>query len=299
MKKYTLYLDESGSTSFTQETLVSRGVNFAICSIAVEHSEDSSLSAYFEYLKKKHSLGSIKPFHSYDIFENIHSAQYLSPSKSKLLCKSLAEFIEIAPIRFNVFYINREKCRKYFQIKKSITNIEINAHQYGQLIRDLPYDLVSTQALWWFSGDILSSESRGSVTAESREVDDHALLDSFIRNKAPDNFVIFPAGHKGHRPFEQKLHQNAVLMRQRVTSLKFENKIAECPGLELADLISYITFQYINKKLNQFSDKGVPELWDVIRKKMDNKKPTQIEGLMFSESLCRSRVNKISKFAGT
>ena len=70
MSKFTLYLDESGSTSFTQKTLNSRGVHFAIGAVAVEHKEDASLSAYFEYLKRKHSLGLIKPFHSYDIFEN-------------------------------------------------------------------------------------------------------------------------------------------------------------------------------------------------------------------------------------
>jgi hypothetical protein len=49
-------------------------------------------------------------------------------------------------------------------------------------------------------------------------------------------------------------------------------------------------------QLSEFSDKRIPELWTVIKNRMENKKPTQIEGSLFSESLCRSRVNKISKF---
>jgi len=296
MSKFTLYLDESGSTSFTQKTLTSRGVHFAIGAIAVEHKEDASLSAYFEYLKRKHSLGLIKPFHSYDIFENTTSSQFLTPAKSRLLCASLAEFIEISPIKFNVLYLNREECRKYFKIKKSIESADITKHIHGQTILDLPYDIVSTQVLWWFSNEVLSDHDKGSITAESREMDDHALLDSFIRNKMPDNFSILKPNNKAYRSFEAKLNLKANYMRARVTSLKFENKTAECPGLELADLISYVTFLSLEGRLRQFNNKGLPELWKVIKRKMENKNPTQIEGKKFSESLCRSRVNKISKF---
>jgi hypothetical protein len=46
MNKFTLYLDESGATSFTQRTPQSQGSHFAIGALAVERNEDASLAAY-------------------------------------------------------------------------------------------------------------------------------------------------------------------------------------------------------------------------------------------------------------
>ena len=76
----------------------------------------------------------------------------------------------------------------------------------------------------------------------------------------------------------------------------FETKIGECPGLEIADLISYLTYLDLENKLNTFDSRDLPKLWRVVKSKMQGKKPQQIKGKKLAHSLSRNRVHKISKF---
>jgi hypothetical protein len=48
--------------------------------------------------------------------------------------------------------------------------------------------------------------------------------------------------------------------QKNITGIKFENKKGLCGGLEVANLISYISFLSVNKRIKEFQLRGIPAL---------------------------------------
>lgn len=294
-KKFTLYLDESGMPEFTSITGSTRSRNFIISAITTDDLEDRNLSGYFEYLKRRHGLTMGTPFHSYDVFENTKSDCYLTPPKARSLVKSLIEFFKLTPLNFRVFYVDKEEVRSYFGINPKLRGKDYSDYD-GSAINSVNYSICAANAFRWFSDKVLAKNDRGAIIAESRDRSDKSLIDAFLDCK--DAGMYAQAKKMKHqRKCDKELKRMAKLMKIQLTSLKFETKSGECPGLEIADLVSYLTYLNLEGKIDAFRNKNISKLWNLIKRKMQGRKPHKITGRKCSETLSRNRVHKITNFA--
>ena len=288
--KHTLYIDESGGHSLTD----TRSDDFLLAGVVMENKKDTEISAYFEFLKRKHGIEAGQPFHSVDIFEARGSDLYFTPKKAKAIVLSLAEFIRIAPIEIKLLSLKKDDVKDALGVNHLLNKdqlaIKLRAGgAMGGELRDIAYDILASDLFLWFSGHSLwRAGSRGGIIAESRKESDHALLNAFLQCKEPDNY----------RSNEKAIQKRAEKMSRSVTSIKFENKIGECAGLEIADLISYTSFLALHRRLT-FRPIGMARIWREIQKKAHGGVIEKITDANLLKWLPKNRVHKISNFAKT
>lgn len=293
-EKRVLYLDESGTAEFT-DTRTPKSEYFVITAMVVDEDEGQKLSGYFEYLKRSHGLHVGIPFHSYDLFENKKFECYQTPTRMRALVHSLTEFFSLAPIRYRVYAVDKEKVQEHFRINRKLSGADYQRHN-ATSINSISYALCAANAFRWFTEILRYANAKGSIVAESRDRSDKSLIDTFLDCK-DEGMYAQPLGGRQYRECDKGLKQSAVEMKKRVTGLKFETKIGESFGLELADLISYLAFLNLQRRLGEFERLYIPQLWQAVRNKLDTKTICLLQGNDLSNSLARSRVHKISKFA--
>jgi hypothetical protein len=279
MKRYSLYIDESGSGNLTDYSYN----NLLLTGIIIEEIHDIEISAYFNYIKKIYKLSEYIPFHSYDLFENSKSKSYLPLNKAVKLINSLTEFIKIIPVKASIYNIDKTKLRFFFGMKGK--NDYFSGSEESERWKEIPYEILSSKMFFWFADNLTAnSEHRGAIVAESRKEADHALLRSYLRCKTPSQ-------HNS-----QNMRSASEKMQKRISSIRFEGKIGFWPGLEIADLFSYTAYQVVNKKIRSkhFRDRKFTNLWHAIEKKIYNKKINVATNHTFKTYIPSSRVNKIS-----
>ena len=138
---------------------------------------------------------------------------------------------------------------------------------------------------FWFANHIAhEKESRGAVVAESRRESDHALLRAYLRCKTPSQ-------HNS-----RNMRNNSEKMHKGVSSIRFEEKAGFWPGLEIADLFSYVAYQAVTKRIRtkHFTERGFTILWRTIKNKIESKKINEANAHTFQSNISSNRVNKIS-----
>jgi len=274
-KKYILYLDESGCSSLTD--YVSK--KFLLTGVMIDRKEDIEISAYFNFIKRKYNIPINHPFHSYDIFDNKRSSSYLTNANAKAVTSSLAEFIDITPIKFKVFMLDKNKLRRFFGFKKdSFKGIPRGRRKD----KEIGYDILASRLIFWFARELEKKSAKGEVVADSRRKSDIILLDAYLNCQTPSNF-----NKSDIITLSEEAHNN-------ITSIKFEKKTGLCGGLEIADLISYVSFLAENNKLKKFDTKNIPILWKIIKKNMLRKAIQEIKEENFEKYLTIGRVNRMA-----
>ncbi|TSC65505.1 MAG: hypothetical protein G01um101477_452 [Candidatus Doudnabacteria bacterium Gr01-1014_77] len=274
MKRYTLYIDESGSGNF----LDVRGHHMLILTgLAIENEVDKSVSAYFRFIKQKFSLPDNESFHSFDVFENPDTK--LSEDKQRRLIKSLREFFTmIGPLKITITTVNKRSLLEYLGINADFFN-----NKDFRSMMELPYEALATKLFFWFA-DILNKEkSLGGITLESRKDSDLAVLRAYLRALDKNKFTT------------KYTKKSSERIKKRITSIKFETKKGLWEGPEIADLISFVSYQHLNNKMRSFAKVGLSDLWKVIKNKIDDKKISDLKTLGFVRLIGEDRVNRIIK----
>lgn len=286
--KNLLYIDESGVPSLTDK----RSRYFLLAGVSVEEHRDNEISGFFEVLKRKYSINQGQPFHTTDLFEIKSSEIYLKAKDSRALAKSLAEFIEVAPFKVKVIAIDKIFLRKFLGLPKNLNSSDFRNDNTGtgKITRDIAYEIAASYLFFWFSNEILTNDNnRGAIIAESRYDADHALLLTFLNCKTPSKHMIKDVN-------ETENSKKAVSMRSRVSSIKFENKLGECAGLEIADLICYLANLKAHKKLNKFKKRGILSLYKIAKKKLEGGDIIILNDNEILSCLPPDRVHKVSNF---
>ena len=278
MKRYSLYLDESGIADLTNTSYK----NFLLTGLVMKHDEDRELSGYFNFLKRRHHLDQEKSFHAYDLFENKYSSKYLSEDKAKRLCLSLSEFIKIIPIKIKVVSVDKNLLKSFLRIK---TSDDLKGSEEKRRDKEIPYEILSAELFLWFSNFVKKERGRGGIIAESRKNADYTLLRTYLKCHEPNSFR------------QKSLKKSCENMGRHISSIRFESKIGVWPGLELADIISYISFLKLNKRIrkSQFRKRGLIDVWHQIEKKMEDKKIRSFSNSESSKYINPDRVRKMSK----
>lgn len=268
MRRYILYVDESGIASLTNKT----AKYFILTGLLIDSSKNSEISAYFSFIKRKCNLNPPDNFHSYDLFEN---------KKSQEISEILSSFITTTPLRYNIVMLNKYKLKRYFGFNSNY----FKGSQERKKDKEIGYDILASKLFFWFAGFLSKQRAIGEIIIESRGRPDAILFDTYLNCREPDNFT------------NQKIKNLSKKCQRWIVSIRFENKIGVCGGLELSDLISYIAYLYITKKLQGLEKKGIKGIWKSIKKNNTLLRKSVIKEVKKSEFikyLKSSRVRKIS-----
>ena len=239
--KASLYLDESGKSS-----LIDVGEPFIITGTIIRDEEISAIEGFFTYIKRKYKIDDTLPFHSYHTFEE--PATKLTDSTLLELSNSLAEFVSLIPIKVRVVGIDKQAFRSALGVS---SNDDFKGSKERKEMRDYPYRVMASDLFAWFAEELGANNLIGQVTADSRKGGDHQLLKTLNRCK------------EGLVPYRKST--TASLIRERVTAICFSEKNFLSGGIELTDLISYITFFKVRRLISANKHIGVDKLWASIK----------------------------------
>src|SRR3989338_3641567 len=259
MARYLMYMDESGEGTLNDF----QSKFFVLTGLIVQEEEDVKVSGYFNYTKKKYDIPQDIPFHSYELFEKRSSSLRLSPKKARGFLKSVSEFFRISPIRIAVVAVKKDDIRKFYMIPKNHRFIS-NSNKYG--FKDLPYDILGRELFFWFTRFLYRQGGVGHIIAEARGHSDHAVLQTFLDSQEKYRFM------KSSPEF--KLTQN---FKKRVTSISFTKKNGLRGNLEMVDLISYFSYQFLEKNLKKITRIGGRIIWRCIKEEMEKQKIQRIK----------------------
>lgn len=244
MHKSTLFIDESGKSSLLSD----ENEPFIITGVILDDQEITAIEGFFTYIKRKYQIDDTKPFHSYHIFEN--ETTKLSNGKLLELSKTLAEFISLIPIQITVLEVDK----KVFKAAIGLTDEEqCKGSKERKGVPELPYKILASQLFVWFAEYLKSTDRIGQVIADSRRLGDHQLLKTLNVCK------------EGHLPTIDG--DTSLLIKEKVTALCFAEKNFLSGGLEITDLISYVTFFRVKELLSQNEEIGIPIIWKEIKEK--------------------------------
>lgn len=240
--KASLYLDESGKSS-----LVEVKEPFIITGTIIHDLEIGAIEGFFTYIKRKYNIDDSKPFHSYHIYEN--PGTKLPDHVLLELSSSLAEFVSLIPIKIRIVSVDKQLLRTVLGIK---SNADFRGDKKRKEIRDYPYRVMAADLFAWFAKELVDIDSIGQVIADSRRGGDHQLLKTLNLCK------------EGHVPYKDKSISESV--SEKISAICFSEKNFLSGGLELTDLISYITYFKVRRLISANTNIGADKLWESIRK---------------------------------
>lgn len=280
MARHIMYIDESGAGSlndFQSKFLLLTG-------LVVQEEEDIKVSTYFNYTKQKYGISKDIPFHSYDLFERkARSPQYLFPKRARGFLKSVSEIIGLSPIRVIVVAIKKDDIRKFYNIPPKY-RFSPTSDRFG--FKDLPYDILAKELFFWFARYLSRQKlALGHIIAEARGYSDHALLQTFLDAQEEARFLA-----------NSRENRTASKFKKRVSSISFEKKNGLRGTLEMADLISYFSYQSLQKNLRLFTKSGGQLFWKCIKGKMEKQKIQTIRGAGFQRLLPYVKARKLANY---
>lgn len=275
-RKHTIYIDESGIANLAEY----KARYFILSAITIEHKADLELSAYFNFIKRKYGVPEDQIFHAVDFFEIRTSSLYLSNKKCQKFVESVAEFLKIAPFEIRIVAIDKKELREILKLPFGYKFRGSRAHKED---KEVGYELAARQIFFDFARILKRDKSFGAIVAESRRGSDDVLLRTFLAVQEAVNFQN-----------NRTLFNLSTTMKDRAVSICFENKHGLRGGLEMTDLISYVAYQKLNRRLSTFKKRGLEVLWDALQQKVVKNKIEVIHKNTLKK-LAPDRIHKISE----
>jgi hypothetical protein len=244
MQKSTLFIDESGKSSL----LSNEQEPFIITGVILDDQEIVTVEGFFTYIKRKYNIDETKPFHSYHIFENEEIK--LPDSQLLELSKTLAEFLSLIPIQITVLEVDKRIFKKAIGLENKE---QCKGSKKRKAIPKLPYQLTASKLFKWFAKTLKSEGRIGQVVVDSSRRYNTSILKTW-------NLC-----QEGHLPTTKGVVSE--LINHHVTALCFAEKKFLSGGLEITDLISYITFFRVRELLSKNKDIGIPLIWEKIKER--------------------------------
>lgn len=245
-KKYTLYVDESGVANLAE----TQTKFFVLTGIVVDASNDHDLSAYFNYIKRRYALPEHESFHAVSFFDppTRKTGTTRVPIKTAWnFCSSISEFIANTPFKVMIVAIRKSEVAKLLKMPKGYGFKGSSSHKKD---KDVVYEIAARKLFLEFANMLKKHRAHGEIVAESRRKSDSVLIDTFLDCQEEANFQ------------SARNKRAARNIRETVVSICFKNKRAVDAALQIADLISYATYQHLCKKMSLKKKKrGLGILW--------------------------------------
>ena len=244
---YTLYLDESGVANLAD----TRSNYFVMSGLIVDDKEDIELSAYLRHIKRRHKIEPTESLHAVDLFEIENHKNFLTSATSKLFTNSIAEFIENAPFKIIVVAVDKQVLRRKMNIPDGYKFKGSKTHKKD---KEVAYELLTRKMIFEFAKFLNKKGCLGSIVAESRRGSDNLVLGTYLDCQEPQTFVQ-----------RKSLAKLAVVTKERVHSICFATKVGAKGGLELADIVSYCSFNELKNNLRGMRRNGVQQMFARIK----------------------------------
>lgn len=238
-----LFIDESGKSSLAEK----EDEPFLLTGVILDNKEIQAVEGFFSYIKRKYKIPQEKPFHSYEIFEN--PKKKLPDTQLLLLSPTLAEFISLIPIRIYIVIINKLQFKSALGIR---SNDDFKGSEKRKEMRSYPYRIMASYLFAKFGEHLQKNKQIGQIFADSRRGADHQLLKTLNLCK------------EGVVPFRQE-YTNMV--KENVTALCFAEKGFLSGGLEITDLISYVSFIRVRRMISSATNIGLDKIWEEVKNK--------------------------------
>lgn len=248
MNHFTLFLDESGKSSLTAKT----NEPFILTGVILNDEEINTIAGFFEYIKRRFGFDLNEPFHSYETFEKLESR--LSVQKGKLLVKTLADFLSLIPIRIYIVSIDKSDFKKSLGVS---SNNDLKGSRERNEIKQFPYQIMSAYLYKWFASCIRKKDNIGQIITDSRRGADYQLITSLSWAKDPN----------GPLPL-----QSQKLIQDKCNAICFADKSFLSGGLEIADLISFVSFFNARSNMNSMDHIRLNLIWKEVKNKLRRKK---------------------------
>lgn len=224
MKKpaYYMFIDESGDASLNHA-----GQHFILAAVIIKHEDLQIIEGYLRLLKRKFFADDHKILHATDLFERPYQKyrQLRRPRNvTGPFIQRLHDILDIIPYSSCVYYVDKNTLRAHHSYKP------VKGKKSATLNLDLPYELAATSAILDFTNFLKSKHSKGEIVIESRLHKDSKFVEYFDNTRKSR----FPGGNPNPRFNDVK---------DSIPSLLIFNKYSGNSGLEIADLVAYITYR--------------------------------------------------------
>lgn len=237
----TLFIDESGKSSLAEK----ENEPFILTGVILKDIEIPAIEGFFNFIKRKFNIDPTRPFHSYHIYENPKTR--ISTPKALALSKSLAEYISLIPIDIQVVIISKSEFKNALGIK---SNEDFKGDSKRKEIKQYPYRIMASYLFDWFGEKLEKDGSIGQIIADSRRGGDHQLLKTLHLCKESQAFNV-------------KFSSEAI--EKRINAICFAEKGFLSGGLEITDLVSYVTFFRARRLIKNQHDIGLNLIWEEIK----------------------------------
>lgn len=249
LPNYYLFIDESGDAS-----LNNLGKDFLLTAVIIERGDFDIIQGYMRLLKRNFLQDDYKVIHTTDLFERPYQKyRRLYSGRNKRMNAFMHELrgvLDTIPFQSCVYHIDKNKLRSKLGYKPA------KGRKSTSLNIDLPYEIAATQAIFDFTDFLKKKKSTGEIVIESRMHKDSKFVNYFDNARK----ASLPGG-------APNMKYKDVL--KSIPSLFILNKDAGNIGLEIADIVSYITYRTIvGDPWNRIklSPGRITELFSVIKK---------------------------------
>lgn len=252
MKRSVLFIDESGKASLAEL----KNDPFIITGVILDTEDIRTIEGFFNYIKRKYSIPTDIPFHSYEIFENPKTK--LSDHEAKDLIERLADFISIIPIEIKILSIDKAAFKKALGVK---SNSDFKGNAKRKELAESPYRLMSSNLFQWFANHLSKTGGIGEIIVDARRGGDAQLIKTLYTCKEQSG------------PFDENTRS---LIKEKCTSICFAEKTCLSGGLEITDIISFTSFQHSKRLIKSFDKIKLQKLWKAVRLLLKNKSTHRI-----------------------
>jgi hypothetical protein len=227
---------------------------FILTGVLLDDEEIVKIEGYFNYIKRKYGIDESKPFHSYHIYEEPKTK--LPDDTLTKLSTSLADFISLIPIKVQFVRVNKQIFKKALGVTD---DSELSGSKKRKEMREFPHRLMSATLFAWFAQYLHRKDKVGQIISDARRGGDAQFLKTLYLCK--ETKIPFKQGY-------------ADYIRDRLLAICFAEKGFLSGGVEITDLISYISFMRFRRLMTANSSKGVGKIWDSI---------ASLKGITFNE----------------
>jgi Protein of unknown function (DUF3800) len=248
--EYTLFLDESGKTSFRDDSDEER---FLICGVIIDKSLHEALSHYMLSLKEKSGIPPHSNIHAYDLFEkeeiNDGPITYL---KIGQFFTRFAHLIEGAEFKTILVEISKKEYKEKISkmaSKYGVTVKPVLKHLKKSQVNDFLYESLTRKIILEFGNFLEKNNAVGDIVAESRRGADSSVLKGFVDST---DSKLYSEGSQYCKWSKSGF--------ERINSLTFQNKKGLSFGLEAADFFAWAYFNtnyFYRKQSSEAKNKRV------------------------------------------
>ena len=224
LPSYYMFIDESGDAS-----LNNKGKDFFLSTVIIERSDFEIIQGYMRLLKRSYFNDDHKIIHTTDLFERPYQKyrKLIAPKDRKnAFIHELHTILSTIPYHSCVYQVDKDKLRA------KLKYIPAKGRKKAGINIDLPYEVASYDAIKDFTKFLAKQKSTGEIVIESRLHKDSNFVTYFDNLRKPN----LPGGVPN--PMFKDIHKS-------IPSLFISNKDSGNIGLEIADIVSYVTFREV------------------------------------------------------